>query len=96
MITELTFGAKYATLMEQLEALKKWHRVYTQIELTWGTKECEDLLDSLITDRTRGIGRQGFPLEVLDIIMNLYSLHRSRWNFNPSTNKYDESMFGTL
>jgi hypothetical protein len=58
-----------------------FQRVSTQIELIWGTPECENYLRSLmINDRTDS--RQGFPFEVLDSIMSLANLHAEKYGSN--------------
>ena len=44
--------------------------VANKIDWTWGTKECQEYLDTLVID-TRG-NRQGFPVEVFKDILQLY------------------------
>ena len=55
---------------------KRFPRIVDKIVLMWGTQEFPDFLNSMMIDK-RG-DRQGFPLEVLEEMMFLTTLHDFR------------------
>lgn len=51
----------------------RYPRIFTQIDLTWGTPELQQYLErTLFTDRN---GRQGFPPDVMSALMKIYTEH---------------------
>jgi hypothetical protein len=62
---------------EDIEALKsKFPHVAFKIRTLWGYPQMNDYFNELLSDGTRGGTRQGFPLEIALLLMNLLEKHQ--------------------
>lgn len=61
---------------EDIEALKsKFPHVAFNIRMLWGAPQMNNYFEELLSDRTRGGARKGFPLEIALLLMNLLEKH---------------------
>ncbi len=67
----------------------KYPRIYCRIMDGWGTRQLhEDLVRMLITDTT---GRQGFPKEIGDALMQIHMIHQIMFNFEDFKLEFKDS-----
>ena len=62
---------------EDIQALKsKFPHVAFKIRTLWGYPQMNKYFDELLSDNTRGGTRQGFPMEIALLLMNLLEKHQ--------------------
>ena len=62
---------------EDIEALKaKFPHVAFKIRTLWGYPRMNDYFNELLSDTSRSGKRQGFPLEIALLLMNLLEKHQ--------------------
>ncbi|MCX9154872.1 hypothetical protein OPU71_01900 [Niveibacterium sp. 24ML] len=61
---------EFDTVKAANESIEQMPHVLSRIEQSWGTRECQSLLHTLLRDNRKGT-RQGFPLGIVDDILCL-------------------------
>ena len=61
-------------MQELIDKLEWFPRIQEGIRLRWHTLSCKEYIDNLLAD-TRDGTRQGFPIEVVDILLELNKLN---------------------
>ena len=83
--------SKIRTLLSSLSSIDdgKWERISVRLEAIWGSRECHDYLRQLtIMDRE---GRNGFPVQVNDILFEL--VHEHYTFYEPPTDVWSEYLY---
>lgn len=88
--TSLTSNTSTCDIVVKLALIDdgKWLRIADKIGSLWGTKECHAYIQSLLLDDRHN--RQGFPLQVLQLIYAIDHEHRAF--YEPPVSVWDATL----